>query len=134
MTSSQNVMVAVNRPADVVYQYASDPANISDWAAGLAGTPLENVDGKWVADSPMGRISIEFSEQNPLGVLDHIVTLPSGDQVLNPMRVIPDGPDRCEVIFTIRRRDMSDDEFAADMKAIETDLGTLKEICESKGS
>jgi hypothetical protein len=65
-------------------------------------------------------------------VLDHDVTLPSGEVVYNPMRVIPDGHG-CEVVFTLRRRPgMSDEEFSADAGAVAADLARLKRILEER--
>lgn len=46
-------------------------------------------------------------------MLDHVVTLPSGKSVYNPLRVIPDG-DVSEVVFTLRRQPgMTDEQFVA---------------------
>jgi hypothetical protein len=129
-TTSRHVSVFINRPADDVYAYASKPQNISHWAAGMAKSPLQSVDGEWVADSPMGRITVAFCEKNAFGVLDHIVTLPSGDSVLNPMRVVPSDPHSCEVIFTLRKGAMTEDEFEHDASLIAADLQTLRGILE----
>lgn len=42
MTSkSKHLSVAIERPASVVYEYASDATNLPKWAAGLANTALE---------------------------------------------------------------------------------------------
>jgi hypothetical protein len=130
MTSeSRHVAQRIARPADEVYGYAGDPANIPEWAPGL-GSGVEKVDGAWFVDTPMGRVRVAFAERNAFGVLDHDVTLPSGEVVSNPMRVLPDG-DGCEVVFTVRRRPgMSDDEFAADADAVAADLARLKRIVE----
>jgi len=126
MSSSRHISVHVPAPATAVYAYAADPTHLPHWAAGLAQAALEHVDGHWFADSPMGRVQIDFAAANDLGVLDHTVTLPTGEQVLNPMRVIPDGGD-CEVIFTIRQRPgMSDEQFDADSRAVAADLHTLR--------
>jgi hypothetical protein len=74
----------------------------------------------------MGRVAFAFVPRNEYGVLDHDVTLPSGEVVYNPMRVIPDGRG-CEVVFTLRRRPgMSDAEFGADAGAVAADLARLK--------
>lgn len=79
----------------------------------------------------MGRITIAFVPQNPYGVLDHTVTLPSGEKVLNPMRVVPNG-DGSEVCFTLfRRPGMSDAEFETDADMVARDLEKLKTILES---
>jgi hypothetical protein len=132
-TESRHVSVAVERPASVVYEYAADPANLPHWAAGLANTALEKTDDGWVAESPMGRVVVSFAEHNEFGVLDHVVTLPSGDRVYNPLRVLPDG-EHCEVVFTVRRRpNMSTDEFDRDASAVAADLETLKHVLEARG-
>jgi hypothetical protein len=131
-TDSRHVSVAIKRPASIVYEYASDPANLPEWAAGLANAALEKTDDGWVAESPMGRVMVSFTERNAFGVLDHVVTLPTGERVYNPLRVIPDG-DHCEVVFTVRQqRDMSTDEFDRDAAAVAADLETLKRLLESR--
>ena len=131
MEESRHISTWINRPATDVYRYAADPARLPEWAAGLAESEVTLVGDTWVAQSPMGEITIEFTPANDLGVLDHVVTLPSGEPVFNPLRVVPAGPRWCEVVFTLRRRaEMSDDEYTADAAAIEADLATLKRILE----
>ena len=68
------------------------------------GALRQTADG-WVADSPMGEVIVEFAPANEYGVLDHVVRMPSGEAVYNPLRVIPAGENqpRCEVVFTVRR-------------------------------
>jgi hypothetical protein len=123
----------IARPADEVYEYAADPANIPEWAPGL-GSAVENVAGSWFVEAPMGRVRVAFAERNAFGVLDHEVTLPSGEVVHNPMRIIPDA-DECDAVFTLRRQPgMSDDEFARDAAAVAADLVRLKEIVEAHGA
>ena len=112
-----------------MYEYASDPANLAEWAPGL-GRSVEQVDGQWFVDSSMGRLVVTFAERNDYGVLDHHVTLPSGETFYNPMRVIGDG-DECEVVFTLRRQPgMSDADFERDAAAVLADLRTLKLLLE----
>jgi hypothetical protein len=78
-----------------------------------------------------GRVGFAFAERNEYGVLDHEVTLPSGEVLYNPMRVVPDGSG-CEVVFTIRRpANMSDEDFARDADAVKADLASLKRLLES---
>ena len=125
---SLHLSTTIDRPPEEVYAYASDPRNLSNWAAGLADREVELVDGVWVAESPMGRVTVEFAPANPFGVLDHDVTLPSGETVTNPVRVIPNG-DGCDVVFTVHRRTgVSASEFAADTDAVAADLATLRDL------
>lgn len=132
MTSnSLQLSIRIARGVDEVYDYASDPANLPMWAPGL-GSSVELVDGQWVAQSPMGRVVIAFAPRNDYHVLDHDVTLPSGESVYNPMRVIADGTS-CEVVFTLRRgTDVSDEDFARDADAVSADLATLKSVLEAR--
>lgn len=128
---SRHVSVPISRPADVAYDYAADPSNLLEWAPGLA-TSVENVDGQWVLESPMGRVGFAFVPRNDLGVLDHTVTMPSGEVFYNPMRIVPD-EDTCEVVFTVRRQDgMSDEEFERDCAAVSADLAALKRVIEGR--
>jgi hypothetical protein len=128
ISESAHVAVSIDRPADDVYAFASDPRNLPRWAAGLARQEVELVDGAWVVESPMGRVTVQFVPSNPFGVLDHRVTLPTGETVDNPVRVIRNA-DGCDVVFTVRRRPgMSAEEFAADQEAVATDLATLRDL------
>lgn len=128
---SRHISAWINRSATDVYRYAADPAHLPQWAAGLSQGELTKVGDTWVAQSPMGEVTIEFSPANDLGVLDHVVTLPSREPVFNPLRVVPAGEQWSEIVFTLRRRPgMSDEDFAADAHAVATDLAALKKILE----
>ncbi len=130
-TTSLHLSTSIDRTAADVYDYASDPANLPEWAPGLARS-VELVDGRWVVQSPMGEVVVAFADRNPFGVLDHDVTLPSGQRVTNPMRVIADG-DGSEVVFTLRRAPgTSDEDFARDADAVAADLDSLKRVLEQR--
>jgi len=130
MTSqSWHVSERVGRPADAVYGYAADPANLARWAPGL-GHSVEQTAGQWFVDTPAGRARLDFAPRNDLGVLDHYLTMDSGEVIYVPMRVIADG-DGSEVVLTVRRRPgMTDAEFKADGDAVAADLARLKRILE----
>jgi len=124
---SQHISVSINRPADQVYEFVSNPENLPKWAAGLSGS-IKNVNGDWIAESPMGRVKVKFADKNKSGILDHDVTLPSGAKVYNPMRVFPNN-DGSELIFTLYQRpDMSDQMFTEDVKAVIRDLDKLNTL------
>lgn len=123
---SQHIGIGIDRPAAEVYDFAADPLNLPRWAAGLAGSTVERDGEQWFTESPMGRVTFTFAPRNDFGVLDHDVTLPSGETVYNPLRVISDG-DGCEVVFTLRQRpEMTDEDFERDADAVAKDLATLK--------
>jgi hypothetical protein len=127
---SQHISASIDRMANEVYVFASNPENLPKWAAGLSGS-IENVKGDWIADSPMGRVKVKFADKNTFGILDHDVTLPSGEKVHNPMRVVPNN-DGSEVIFTLYQRPgMSDRMFDEDAKAVTRDLEKLKTLLDA---
>jgi hypothetical protein len=128
-SQSKYIAESIDRPAADVYAFVSDPANLPEWAQGL-GTAVENVGGQWFVDTAQGRVAVAFAQPNEFGILDHDVTLASGETVYNPMRVIADG-NRSEVVFTVRRlAGMSDDEFDRDAGLVAADLARLKRVLE----
>jgi hypothetical protein len=130
MGESRHVSTHIDRSAADVYAYASDPSNLPAWAPGLLKS-VEQIDGQWIADSGMGRILLDWAPDNPYGVLDHHVTVPSGQTFYNPMRVIADG-DGSEVVFSVRRQpEMTDEEFDRDCAAVQADLNALRDILQT---
>lgn len=133
MQAVEHISVYIDRPTAEVYRFASNPANLPRWAAGLAKAAVTQEGNEWVAEAPFGRVRIAFAPVNPFGVMDHDVTLESGIVVHNPMRVVAHGPGS-EIIFTLfRQPGMTDERFRADKAAIENDLRTLKTLLENAG-
>jgi hypothetical protein len=133
LTTSRHVSVWIEAPPEVVYELAADPQTWPRWAKGLAEGGLRQTADGWVADSPMGAVTVEFAPVNEYGVLDHVVRLPSGEAVYNPLRVVPagEGQPRCEVLFTVRRRqEMTDREFEDDVATVAADLDRLRQLVE----
>jgi uncharacterized protein YndB with AHSA1/START domain len=128
--ASRHLDVIVHATPEAVFDVARDPANLPRWAAGLAtGEVVSAEDGTLAVDSPMGRVTVVFTPRNDLGVLDHEVTLPSGERVHNPLRVLPH-PDGAEVVFTLRQGDATDEAFAQDAALVQADLLRLKTLVE----
>ena len=121
--------VSIDRPADDVYTFASNPENLTRWATGL-GKSIKQANGEWFAESPIGSVKLKFAERNDLGVLDHDVTLESGVTVHNPIRVVPNGEGSEFIFILFRQPEMSDERFAEDARWVEKDLLILKDLLE----
>lgn len=129
-SQSRHISARIDRPVEDVYNYTSQPANLPKWAPGLCSS-VDRVDGQWIAESGMGRLVLDFAPENTFGVLDQFITLPSGETLYNPMRVVADGSGS-EVVFTLRQQpDMSDEDFARDAEAVLADLIALKRVLET---
>ena len=95
--------VSIERPPADVAAFVRDPRNLPRWAAGLGSDVVEE-NGRLYVQTPGGKASVDFAPPNDLGVLDHTVTLPDGNEVYVPMRVVPHGAGSV-VVFTILRLD-----------------------------
>lgn len=128
---SRHVSRVISAPAAAVYAFASDPANLPKWAAGLASSELVREGEALLFDSPMGRVVVRFVPTNDYGVLDHDVVLPSGATVTNPMRVLAH-PAGSEIVFTLRQLELTDEEFDRDARTVEADLERLRQVVEGQ--
>lgn len=127
---SRTISVPIDRPPREVYAFAVVPENLPRWATGL-GSSGERAGDDWVAQTAEGPIRVRFVEHNELGVLDHYVTLPGGEVVYSPMRVIANGTGS-QLSFTLfRLPGMTEDEFEADAGLVEGDLKALKQLLEA---
>ncbi|AKU92594.1 SRPBCC family protein [Vulgatibacter incomptus] len=125
---SRTLSVAIDRPPAEVYAFAANPEKLPRWSF-ITSVALE--DGVWRAQTPAGTVGIRFVDPNPLGVLDHFVTVGPDNVVYSPMRVISNGAGS-EVLFTLYRLDsMSDEDFERDAQTIAGDLAKLKEVLEA---
>ena len=121
--------VVIDASPTSVYEFASNPLNLPKWARGLC-TSVEKVGSTWIGQGAMGKVKIEMVEPNHLGILDHMVTLPSGQRVMVPIRVHADGKGS-EVVFTLNPLPgMTEEQVAADAKLVTKDLAALKKAIE----
>jgi len=125
---SLTVSVSIERPPAQVYAFVTNGDNLARWLTFT--TSVRRAGTEWVLDTPVGEMRFRFVPANELGVLDHHVRLPDGREILNPMRVVPNGAGS-EVTFSLfQHPGMSDEEFATDARTVETDLRKLKQVLE----
>lgn len=124
---SRHVSLVIPASPERVYEFAADAANLPRWAAGLASGRVTHDGDALLLDSPMGRVRVRFVPRNSLGVLDHTVTLPSGTDAINPMRVMAH-PEGAELVFTVRQIELSDAEFERDCATVAADLERLRDL------
>jgi uncharacterized protein YndB with AHSA1/START domain len=128
---SRHVSRFISVSPELVYEFASNPDNLSKWAAGLAESEVARKGDVLLLDSPMGKVTVRFVPRNEYGVIDHDVTLPTGTTVTNPMRVLAH-PEGSEIVFTVRQIELTDEEFDRDIVMVEGDLERLKRLMEER--
>ena len=127
--ASRTLSVSIARPPAEVYAFVSDAVNLPQWAAAFCQS-VRRAGAEWIVETPQGPVRLRFVTWNQWGVLDHHVTLPSGEQVVNPMRVIPNGAGS-EVLFTLfQRPGRTDVQFYEDAILVQRDLESLKRLLE----
>ena len=121
MSISRTISVSTKRDPKVVYEFVLNLENLPRWARSTFQS-IKQLNGNWVAETIQGSVTIDLTERNNFGVLDHFVKLSSDAVIFVPMRVIKDG-EGSEVIFTwFQTADMPDDKFAEDAKSVKQDL------------
>ncbi len=124
----KNISVSINRSADEVYQFASNPLNFPKWVAFIK--LMDKQGDMWIGKTDNGDIKIKWPAPNDFGILDHQVTLSGGETVNNPMRLVSNNKG-CEFIFTLfRMPGKTDEEFNEDARSVTADLQKLKTILE----
>ncbi|HVI89254.1 MAG TPA: polyketide cyclase [Dongiaceae bacterium] len=131
---SLHLSIWIARDCAGVYDFLHRPENFPLWASGLAGglayRSSGTDDGDWVAAGPAGEIRIRFSPRNEYGVVDHWVTLPDGQVISVPLRVIANNGGGEVTLTLFRLPEMNDEIFARDADWIRRDLATLKDVLE----
>ena len=126
----RHLSITIDAPVERVYVFTADPNNIPKWAAGL-GRSIRRENERWVVETPEGEATVDFALSNAFGVLDHTVTLPGGEKVYLPIRVVANGAGSEIVITLFQTPKMSDVEFERDAGMVAADLRTLKRLLEA---
>ena len=121
--------ISIERSPEDVYEFASQPENLPQWAAGL-GLGIKRVGEHWEVRTQDGAVGLRFTPRNDYGVLDHTVIPSDGPEVFVPMRVMPNGQGSEVMLGLFRQPDMDDATFARDAGLMQKDLQTLKTLLE----
>jgi hypothetical protein len=130
---AQTLTTRLRRPWRQVYDFASNPANLTLWAEGL-GRGVERLGSRWFIETPSGRAELRFAERNPFGVMDHWVHFADGRVTYVPFRVVANG-DGCEVMLTLFQPPcMTEGDHERDAALVRRDLDTLRTLLETKAT
>jgi hypothetical protein len=124
------IHVSILAPARQVIAFLVDVHNWMAWAPWIRSVSRTSERG-WTLETDVGPMAVRFVEQNPLGVLDHEVTLPSGTGALNSMRVLANGSGSELIMVVFQSPEVSSDQFARDVEAVRDDLARIKTLSEA---
>jgi len=133
LMKSKTLSVSIDVSPGKVYRFVSNPENLPTWDPSFAKS-VRCEYWKWLVETDDGFVIVRFMMKNTFCILDHVVTLPSGENIYNSMRVIPNGKGS-EVLFTLFKKDStSDDQFDQDAELVHMDLHSLKYVLENKNT
>src|SRR5688500_3149368 len=87
-TQTMNLSISINRNADEVYAFVSNPENLPKWAAGLCKS-IQRTDTANVWQINNSEARVRFEEKNKFRIADHYVReRPGAKEVYIPIRVL----------------------------------------------
>lgn len=130
---------SIDAPADAVFAFVADPANLPRWAVEFAKevkevTANDAKDGLWLVTTAdgQGQVSLRPVTDKTLGVVDWHVILPGGVESVVYSRVVPRGAGS-EFVFTqVQVPAIPDELFDRLVKSAEHELMTLKALMEAE--
>lgn len=129
-TETRSITIARNTKS--VFAYVSRPENLPVWATPFAET-VRAEDDYWIATTASGEFSFTLRADEASGVVDFLGLIAADAYVLRaPTRVVPNGPEQSEYLFTLFQVPReSDAAFASRVAVVGGELETLKKVLES---
>ena len=126
---SKTLTVSIDCSPKKVYAFVSNAKNLPKWAKTFCKS-VKKTGRQWLMNTSLGPLKLRFAPKNNLGVLDHFIKPPKGQDIVVPMRVISNGK-TSEVVFTLfQRPGMTDADFYRDIGMVQQDLKTLRAALE----
>ncbi|MFY4775764.1 SRPBCC family protein [Metabacillus sp. RGM 3146] len=125
----ETISVSISLPAEEVYDFAHDLGNFPKWVSYC--TSIKKEETGWVMETPYSLSSIQVTKKNPYLILDHVTSPDPGVEIIDAMRVIPNGAG-CTVLLTgYQLPGMSDEKFSEAILTGKKDLEALKTVLEN---
>lgn len=134
MYRSRTITISIQRPWRDVYDFLAEPLNLPTWGSST-GSTIEHVSGTdWASESESGRLIFRYFPRNEFGILDHATFREGETPFTIPMRIVANGEDGAEVLYTLyQRTGMTDATFDSETEWVQADFLTLKSLLESRG-
>ncbi len=130
---SKTLTITIERPANEVYEFIRNLANLPKWANTFCQAIQPYNDDFWLAVTPIGPVKIKMAPRNDYGICDHLVIPDPLVEIMVPMRVICNEEFSSDVIFTLfRQPGMPTAKYEEDSQMVMQDLRTLKSVLESQ--
>lgn len=133
MYNSRTISVSILCPVKQVYEFLAEPLNLPTWAASFTGK-IEHLSGNdWLADIEGNPVIVRYHPRNEFGILDHAVFPEGTTPLTTPMRIVANGDDGTELLYThYQRPGVSDEVYVSESEWVLADLMALKSLLEAQ--
>lgn len=133
MFRSRTISTSIRCPHQKVYEFLIEPLNLPTWASGVGPRIAHLQDNDWVGEDEQGNRTIyRYHPRNEYCVMDHAVFREGETPHTVPMRIVANGEDGAEVIYTLYQRPgMNDEAFDSEAEWVQADFLTLKALLET---
>jgi hypothetical protein len=130
-TRTRSITIAADPRA--VFAYVSRPENLPAWASAFAES-VRAEDDYWIATTPAGETRFTLRVDEEHGVVDFLGLISADAYALRaPTRVVPNGPNKTEYLFTLFQAPRETDEaFAGRLAVVCEELAALRDLLESR--
>lgn len=123
--------IYIDCDAHKVFKFTSNLENLPKWGSSVCKT-VKKTDSGYMCESPMGEKKIRTVTDGKLGVIDQYLSLSRSDELMMPIRVIPNGSG-AEVLCTMfQHSDLSDEKYEEQLSSMQMELDRLKDLMERK--
>jgi len=128
---TRSVTIAAG-PRDV-FAYVARPENLPAWAPAFAES-VRAEDDYWIATTAKGETRFALRADEAYGIVDFLGLISADAYALRaPTRVVPNGPNDSEYLFTIFQAPReSEESFAGRLSVLCDELAVLRDLLESR--
>lgn len=132
---SDTQAVSIEAHPEQVYAFVADPENLPAWAVGFCrAIRRDGQAGQWIVATADGEIPIRYATDAATLTIDFFFTLAPGVEVAAFSRVVPNGYGTEYVFTQFQPRGMSDDVFAAQIRALMEELHVLRALMHARAA
>jgi uncharacterized protein YndB with AHSA1/START domain len=132
MPKAQTLSVHIARPITDVYEFMSNPANLSRWTVASNGRHEPKAGLLvWSFDGQDGRVQIHFTRPNPFHVLDYRVYQDGQIIQRGYVRLIADSEGTILTHTAVQEAGVADTQFDSEVEWVMSDLLVLKTLLEN---
>ncbi len=130
ITRSVHQSISIKCTPQKLFDFISNPLNWPLYSE--FNLKVEKKEGYWLIETPQGPLKHVIISDKQYGIMDTIITLPSGNDMLVPSRILPNGNGTEYVVTHFQPGEVSTTIFESWLQGVDRNLNRLKKIMEER--